>query len=165
MSVLVEQCTALRRLNVMGCRHVGDRSLRKLHGLEYLNAGCTRLTDEGLRAVAAGCADTLLDCSLTGCYEITDAGIRALCARCSRITVLHVSDTRRLTDQAVRYISELLPNLVELHLAMNEKMTASALRHLRAGCTQLRLLDVWRSGQISTAAVLTLKQRGVKVIR
>ena len=52
---------------------------------------CRNLTDESIRAVAAGCS-SLTSLIVSGCENLTDESIKAVAAGCSSLTSLNIKD-------------------------------------------------------------------------
>jgi hypothetical protein len=61
------------------------------HNLEHLNISwCTKVTDEGLEAVARGCNRLrILICK--GCDQLTDTGFHHVADNCSRLAVVNAN--------------------------------------------------------------------------
>jgi hypothetical protein len=58
--------------------------------------GCTNLTDEPIKAIAAGCA-SLTSLDVAGCSNLTDESITAVAAGCASLTARHVRGCPTLT--------------------------------------------------------------------
>jgi hypothetical protein len=109
-------------------------------------SGCEKLTDAGLRSVAA--LPGVLHLNLYGCRELTAAGIAHL-AGMSTVTRLDLTRCTRLTDTALAPLGK-LPRLEHLSLAGCEWVTDAGLAAL-AGVRTLKVLSV-RGTQVSPAA-------------
>ena len=60
--------------------------------LTSLDVSCCRdITDESIKAVAAGCA-SLTSLNVSGCPNLTDESIKAVAAGCASLTSLNISD-------------------------------------------------------------------------
>jgi hypothetical protein len=87
---ICESCRHLSSISIVSTA-AGDRTLQALarcagRGLNAVYAGTTGITDDGLRALAAGCPNLgLLTC---GAGAVTDAGLVALVDKCSKLLML-----------------------------------------------------------------------------
>ena len=118
-----------------GVRAVAD----ELPALTELDvAGCSLVTDDGLRAVAA--RPSLVRLSLGGCWRVTDAGLRAVSSQLTLLTELDLHGCSKATDEALRAVAELTA-LTVLDFGGCWKLTDIGVRHL-SGLRSLRELDL-----------------------
>mmetsp|Transcript_25844 Transcript_25844/g.64932 ORF Transcript_25844/g.64932 Transcript_25844/m.64932 type:complete len:274 (+) Transcript_25844:122-943(+) len=96
VSALARACTRLQSLNVSFCSNLTDASLCTLAAvcprLAVLNLGYCDVTDTTLFALARAC-QWLQDLSLTFCKKVTDEGVRAVLAGCPMLTSLALRST------------------------------------------------------------------------
>ena len=86
-----------------GC---GDRSGGAPPALEELRlAFCDKITDVGVKAIAAGCP-SLVTLDLDMCHAVTDEGIKAVAAECPRLARLHLSGCFQVGDAGVTAVVE-----------------------------------------------------------
>jgi hypothetical protein len=95
-----------------------------------------RVTDEGLRAVAAA-SPQLTSLILAGCSSVTDEGVQALAAACPHLTSLDLDGCISVTDRGLRALASGCPQLTALDLGSSSSVTDEGLAVLMEGCPQL----------------------------
>jgi hypothetical protein len=68
-------------------------------------AFCDKITDVGVKAIAAGCP-SLVTLDLDMCHAVTDEGIKAVAAECPRLARLHLSGCFQVGDAGVKAVVE-----------------------------------------------------------
>ena len=97
-----------RSLDVHDCRRITDAGVELLdacRGLTCLNLARTDVSDAALTTLRMTHGH-LTEIDLTGCTRVTDQGIRALVTGCQRITILRAQACRALTDVGFQAIAE-----------------------------------------------------------
>ena len=144
----VSRRRGLTNLNLRDCAkvtEVGLGAVVRLSALTRLNLGwCRNVADEDVIAVSRNLPQLASLC-LAGCSKLTDNGIRAVC-RLQGLTDLNLRDCWRLTDQSVRSVSE-LPALKSLDLSCCDLLTDKGLRAMSRVRT-LTFLDLSNCHQV-----------------
>ena len=65
---------------------------------------CRNLTNDSIKAVAAGCA-SLTSLDVACCSKLTDESIKAVAAGCPSLTSLNVANCSKLTDESFKAVA------------------------------------------------------------
>lgn len=121
---LATQCSRLTELNVSWCEKLTDKSAAALHKpiAKLLCAGCSSLTDKGLKALSRQCYTTLTTIDLSFCGRITTAGVQKyLLDSCPKIHSITVECCPKVSIKALRV--EPPSRTIEIH-ATKVKLSA-----------------------------------------
>ena len=158
IQAIAKGCTSLTSVNLSGCRNLTDQAIQAIASplLVSLNvAYCGKLlTDESIKAVAAGCP-SLSSCNVAGCKFLTDASMKALAAGCASLTSLDVSRCTLLTDESLVALAAGCPSLASLNVRNVEKLTDEAIRAV-ATLTELRTLRIFGCRRLTDESIQAL---------
>jgi hypothetical protein len=118
--------------SVYGVTALTDQGLRAVSSLASLTfldlSRCVNITDEGVRAVSSLPALTFLDLAAS---KVTDEGVRAVASSCTALESLSLLGCFKVTDVGVRALSS-LPALTSLNLTLCNNVTAAGVQVLRS---------------------------------
>jgi hypothetical protein len=107
----IAECSNIQDLNLSGCSRVRDDGIKAIASgcqcLLYLNISFCRITDLALRYLGMY-AEELAFLSLAGCSELTDAGGMALRkgTMCKKLQWLDLSGCRNFSSEGLQYLIE-----------------------------------------------------------
>ncbi|KAJ8680894.1 hypothetical protein QAD02_016681 [Eretmocerus hayati] len=140
----------LRRLDLRSCWNISDQGiayLAGLHGegnldLEHLGLqDCQRLTDEGLRHISLGLANSLKSINLSFCVLITDSGMKHL-AKIGSLCELDLRSCDNISEIGMAYLAEGGSRVSHLDVSFCDKIGDQALQHISQGLFNLKSLSL-----------------------
>ena len=162
VTALVEICPSLTHLDMSGCRHISDASLKALSQggsstLSVLRLSHCTVTDNGIIALAHSCpALTLLD--LRYCKQISDASILSVSKTCQAMSDLNLSQCTRITAASVIVLAQKCPSLTRLDLSGCANVTDVSLTALSQASVPLTDLNLSGCCHISDKGLVALAQ-------
>src|SRR5690348_17355542 len=155
IKLIDKQQTTLTSINLSGCTHLTDKSIKylaKLKNLKNLNlSDCNQITDAAIKDLSKLQNLTILN--LSSCNQITGAAIKDL-SKLQNLTILNLSSCYQITDAAIKDLSK-LQNLTALNLDSCTKITDAAIKDL-SKLQNLTALDLSICDQITDAAIKNL---------
>ncbi|KAJ7547350.1 hypothetical protein O6H91_08G081800 [Diphasiastrum complanatum] len=157
-------CRSLEKLNLRGCRSIGDEGLKAISGLtklKVLNLNGSDVSDSGLRTLGTGITP-LVSLSLRGCQRITDNGVAVLLTGRipQTLEAIDLSYILALTDTATLSLVRSRMQIAELRLRDcphigDTSVIALASMQCKGRCHggSLRLLDLWNCKGVTKISV------------
>ncbi|KDO27206.1 hypothetical protein SPRG_07455 [Saprolegnia parasitica CBS 223.65] len=184
LAALGLRCTQLQHVDLTKCVRVDDTALRKLrwqHLLTLTLTQCTKISSDGVSALAAHCVQltalvlnecTLVDdhalasigrhlrqletLKLRNCDRISSGGLQRVCRGCHLLTSLDLTGCGLIDDMGLLAICDGLVKLQYLWLVGLGRITMVGMSWLADRCTHLMHLDVSASA-ISFATLKPLR--------
>lgn len=168
-------CPSLATLEVELCMQLSNSAVKHLaaglagsNTLKRLNlAGCRRIGDEGLLAVAKSCS-RLTELNVRQCDKLTDVSVRAVTHHCLELEVLNLEDVYEASHKVFVFDQEGDGRgVVEKHLARKLKdvdltgcsgLTDLALGHLCHRAKQLRAITLSSCATITDLALTWMRE-------
>ncbi|KAK9809585.1 hypothetical protein WJX73_004319 [Symbiochloris irregularis] len=148
-----QRCTALlddglARFAYGSCSQLGTLDL----------AGCRKLTDTGIAAVADACPH-LRHLNISSCHLVTDWGFAQLGQACQKLRVLKACGCDRLGDAGLQALASGARHLQELNVGWCEHLGTSSLTRLAACCPDMRILNLCGCHKVTNEAVEAIARR------
>ncbi|XP_012283980.1 F-box/LRR-repeat protein 7 [Orussus abietinus] len=143
---IASYCVTLRQLSVSDCMRVTDFGVRELAArlgpsLRYFSVGkCDQVSDAGLLVVARHCYK-LRYLNARGCEALSDSATLALARGCPRMRALDLGKCD-VGDATLEALSTGCPNLKKLSLCGCERITDAGLEALAYYIRGLRQLNI-----------------------
>ncbi|XP_063052776.1 F-box and leucine-rich repeat protein 13 isoform X2 [Engraulis encrasicolus] len=145
LKVLARCCVYLQYLSLAQCRKFTDKGLQFLAtergclGLLHLDlSGCSQITVNGFRHIAAGCS-LLQHIVLDDMPTFTDKCLQELTAKCKSLVTISLLDASHLTDTAFETLAQ-RASLKQLRIEGNKHITDFGWRAICKGSPDLRHL-------------------------
>ncbi|XP_015591362.1 F-box/LRR-repeat protein 7 [Cephus cinctus] len=155
-------CTTLRQLSVSDCVRVTDYGVRELAAhlgpsLRYLSVGkCDRVSDAGLLVVARHCYK-LRYLNARGCEAVSDSATLALARGCPRMRALDLGKCD-VGDATLEALSTGCPNLKKLSLCGCDRITDAGLEALAYYVRGLRQLNIGECPRVTCVGYRAVKR-------
>ncbi|XP_065910506.1 F-box and leucine-rich repeat protein 13-like isoform X2 [Dysidea avara] len=155
---LVNHCTTLRHLSILGGSCITDHSVKrlaiqskKLRSIKIENN--MLISDMSLRALGKVCRD-LRHIYLAGCSRITDHGMKSL-GTLKQLQMINIADCIRVTDLGVRHIIESASgtSIQELNVTNCFKVSDVTLLRISQRCRSLVYVSFCYCEHITDAGV------------
>ncbi|XP_066581369.1 F-box/LRR-repeat protein 7-like [Prorops nasuta] len=148
-------CLYLRR-----CLRITDTSLVAIasycSGLKQLSVSdCTKITDFGVRELAARLGPSLRYFSVGKCDKVSDAGLLIVARHCYKLRYLNARGCEALSDSATLALARGCPRLRALDLGKCDVGDAT-LEALSTGCPNLKKLSLCGCERITDAGLEAL---------
>lgn len=139
-------CPEMHNLDVSNCVQV--QSLEALLKSEHCTklttikmAGCTRCTDDDLKAMAALFVPKFKALDISECHKVGDGAVTAVAKRCKRLQKLNMRGVTNLSDASIISLAKACQKLRWLNIEGCRFITDEAMAAL-CQCTRLTHLDV-----------------------
>lgn len=155
-------CANLRQLSVSDCVKITDFGVRELAArlgpsLRYFSVGkCDRVSDAGLLVVARHCYK-LRYLNARGCEALSDSATIALARGCPRIRALDIGKCD-IGDATLEAFSTGCPNLKKLSLCGCERVTDAGLEALAYYVRGLRQLNIGECSRVTWVGYRAVKR-------
>lgn len=159
---IASYCASLRQLSVSDCTKVTDFGVRELaahlgSSLRYFSVGkCDRVSDAGLLVVARHCYK-LRYLNARGCEALSDSATVALARGCPRMRALDIGKCD-IGDATLEALSTGCPNLKKLSLCGCERVTDAGLEALAYYVRGLRQLNIGECSRVTWVGYRAVKR-------
>ncbi|XP_024887630.1 F-box/LRR-repeat protein 7-like isoform X1 [Temnothorax curvispinosus] len=159
---IASYCASLRQLSVSDCVKVTDFGVREVAArlgpsLRYFSVGkCDRVSDAGLLVVARHCYK-LRYLNARGCEALSDSATIALARGCPRMRALDIGKCD-IGDATLEALSTGCPNLKKLSLCGCERITDAGLEALAYYVRGLRQLNIGECPRVTWVGYRAVKR-------
>ncbi|CAL7937974.1 unnamed protein product [Xylocopa violacea] len=159
---IASYCGSLRQLSVSDCVKITDFGVRELAArlgpsLRYFSVGkCDRVSDAGLLVVARHCYK-LRYLNARGCEALSDSATLALARGCPRLRALDIGKCD-IGDATLEALSTGCPNLKKLSLCGCERVTDAGLEALAYYVRGLRQLNIGECPRVTWVGYRAVKR-------
>ena len=119
---------------------------------EFDVAHCSKLIDEAIETIAAGCA-ALTSLGVSICENLTSEAIEAVAVGCASLTSLDIWSCSKLTNEATKAAAVGCAVLTSLNVGGCSKLTDDAIEDIAAGCAALTSPDVASCSELTDDAI------------
>ncbi|XP_031842627.1 F-box and leucine-rich repeat protein 7 [Nomia melanderi] len=159
---IASYCASLRQLSVSDCVKITDFGVRELAArlgpsLRYFSVGkCDRVSDAGLLVVARHCYK-LRYLNARGCEALSDSATLALARGCPRLRALDIGKCD-IGDATLEALSTGCPNLKKLSLCGCERVSDAGLEALAYYVRGLRQLNIGECPRVTWVGYRAVKR-------